>query len=255
QVKDINKATWDATTSREAFESYAVAGATAALTLGATNWVDTNLLSGAISSGSNTGIAARAVVSSASSSAVQSAINGDSFSEAFTDQLFNMVIAVAGSLAANKIGTDYKLGEIGKTKQLALHAILGCGMAEAGGNDCASGAVSGVAGELGAEILDNNFGGLSNAQIIELSGLIGGYSSIFTGNAVGLSDEEIADNIFSGQMIGKNAAENNAIAFRIDRDGAGGNGHMTGYFQDENGDWYQYDQYTKRFVIKILKDA
>ena len=59
-----------------------------------------------------------------------------------------------------------------------------------------------MTGELTAEKLDQNTN-LSDNAIKELSGLTGGASAIITGNAVGLSDQEIADNIFGGQRIGK----------------------------------------------------
>lgn len=35
------------------------------------------------------------------------------------------------------------------------------------------------------------------------------------------------------------------IAFAVDRQGAGGNGHTTLYFQDQKGNWYSYDQFAR----------
>ena len=219
---------------------------------------------------------AESAVSNVSSTAVESAVRGDSFSDALESQGSNILIGAAGNLGANAIGklahggevvtnpetglTEITTASISKPTQYFLHGALGCGMGLAGGGDCASGTVSGVVGEIAAEklygettfIQDPNSPsgvslkytrtGMSKDTAKELSGLIAGYSSIFTGNAVGLSDSEVAENIFSGQRIGKNAAENNALAFRIQPNAAGGNGHMTGYFQDESGNWYQYDQ-------------
>ena len=124
----------------------------------------------------------------------------------------------AGNLGAQKIGSEFKNGNISRAKQLTLHSALGCGTALAGGGDCATGAVSGVTGELAGEYFKDNLypdqttASLTEQQktvIKELGGLAGGLSAIFTGNAVGLSESEIADNIFSGQRIGKNAVENN----------------------------------------------
>ena len=122
--------------------------------------------------------------------------------------------AAHGSITKNVDGTlTYNPPSINGTQQLALHAALGCGMASAGGNDCASGAVSGMVGEFTAEKLDQNTT-LSDNTIKELAGLGGGLSAIVTGNAVGLDDQEIADNIFGGQRIGVNAGANNALYFR-----------------------------------------
>jgi len=78
-------------------------------------------------------------------------INGDSFGDALEDQLKNIVIGAASNMAAGAIGKSYKSGDINKATQLALHAGLGSAAGEAGGGDCASGAVSGVVGEMCAE--------------------------------------------------------------------------------------------------------
>lgn len=161
-------------------------------------------------------------ISTISSTAAQSAVNGDSFGEALKNQWKNVLIGAVGNIAANQIGNaahgsitknadgtlTYTPPSISGTEQLALHAVLGCGMAAAGGNDCASGAVSGVVGELTAEAIGDNTN-IRGRELTELAGLSGGVSAIFTGNAVGLDDQEIADNIFSGQRIATNAAQNN----------------------------------------------
>ena len=164
---------------------------------------------------------ADSAVSHVSSTAVQSSINGDSFSEALESQGSNILIGAVGNLGAQEIGSAFKSGNISRAKQLTLHSALGCGTALAGGGDCASGALSGVSGELAGEYVKDtlypgqtpsSLTGQQKTVIKELGGLAGGLSAIFTGNAVGLSDGEVADNIFSGQRIGKNAAENNALA-------------------------------------------
>ena len=241
QAKDIGKSTWDATTSKEAFESYAIAAGTAVLTAGLTQGLDSavqhsakavnsgnaSITQRAISTLSQNNIAsavAESAISNISSSAVQSAVNGDSFSEALENQVENTLIGAAGNLGAQKIGSEFKNGNISRAKQLTLHSALGCGTALAGGGDCATGAVSGVTGELAGEYFKDNLypdqttASLTEQQktiIKELGGLAGGLSAIFTGNAVGLSESEIADNIFSGQRIGKNAVENNLLTSLI----------------------------------------
>ena len=171
---------------------------------------------------------AESAISNTTSTAVHSSINGDSFSDAMQDQFQNILVGALGNLGAKEIGSaahgsvtqnqngtyTYNAPSIGKANQLALHVGLGCAMGLAGGNDCASGAVSGVVGEITAEYLGKNTN-LNNNQIKELSGLSGGLSAIFTSNAVGLEDQQVADNIFSGQRIGKNAAENNYLTGKI----------------------------------------
>jgi len=152
------------------------------------------------------------MISNMSSSITQSAINGDSLVDSLKNQVETIAIGAISNVAAQQIGGLYYGGQINKPTQLALHAALGCGAGTAGGRDCASGAVSGVTGELAAEFLDKNFNNLNDDQLAELSGLTSGFSAILTGGLTGQSNSEIAQNIYSGQRIGKNAAENNYLS-------------------------------------------
>jgi hypothetical protein len=219
-AKTIGKTTWDDTTSKDSIEQIAISAGTALLTYGATQGLNgTSLMAGnsanATLSQQITTALAESAISTTASTAVQSSVNGDSFSEALENQGQNVLIGAIGNLGAKQIGVSYKTGKIEKPTQLALHAGLGCAMGAAGGGDCASGAVSGVTGELaGMALYDSVYGSnptLTKDQAAQLAGAAGGLSAIFTGNAVGLSDEEVADNIFSGQRIGDNAARNNAL--------------------------------------------
>jgi hypothetical protein len=127
-----------------------------------------------------------------------------------------------------------------KTQQLTLHAGLGAGTSAITGNDPLSGAVSGVVGEvvgeklygksyldetgttatdpITGEVLRKGGMGIDAKTTSQIAGLAGGVSAIFTGNAVGLDDKEVADNIFSGQRIGKNAVENNLLYSEVVKD-------------------------------------
>jgi len=228
QVKTVSKDSYKATTSDEALKSYAIAGGTALLTMGlmqganvATNGtlMAGNATNATISQQITTALAESAI-NTVSSTAVQSVVTGDSFSDSLKRQGANIIIGAVGNLGAKQIGMAYHPADgsqgIGKPLQLALHAGLGCGMAAAGGNDCASGAVSGMVGEEIGSYAYNQLG-YNRQTAIQLGGLAGGASAIFTGNAVGLDDQEIADNIFSGQRIGDNAARNNATY--VDKNG------------------------------------
>ncbi len=216
-----------ATTNDKALKSYAIAGLSAGLTSGLTQGINlataTQTSPGIIAAGNTTNATlgqqittafAESTISTFTSSAAQSAVNGDSFSSSFKGQLRNVAIGAVGNLAAKGIGNSYHLGEIGKATQLTLHAGLGCGMAAAGGNDCASGAVAGIVGEEFGSYAYNNMN-LDRNTAIQLGGLAAGLSTIFTGNAVGLNDKEVADNIFAGQRIGGNAAANNAVMVKV----------------------------------------
>jgi hypothetical protein len=230
QAKGISKTTWDESTSRDAFESYIIAATTAALTAGATSGLDsaTNSAVAANNAGNATfsqrilvsladsniaSAIAESAISTTASTAAQSAINGESFGDSLENQAENILIGAVANVGAKAIGTNYKTSaQTGADKaiQLTSHAALGAGVSALTGNDALSGAVSAVVGEVAGEVTLNNFD-VSETAIKEIAGLAGGYSAIFTGNAIGLSDSEVSDNMFSGQRIGKNAAENNLL--------------------------------------------
>ena len=174
---------------------------------------------------------AESAISTVSSTAAQASVKGISFSDAIKEQGTNILVGAVANVGAKHIGVNYKTsGQTGVDKaiQLTSHAALGAGVSALTGNDALSGAVSGVIGEVVGEAsikhlnqnqADKQGGIITLAQIRqnkniakELSGVAGAYSSIFTGNLVGNSDSEIADNMWSGQRIGKNAAEHNALA-------------------------------------------
>ena len=259
QVKDISKDTWDATTSRAAFENYAIAAGTAFLTAGLMDVSGLNEVGNAANStanganaatttttstastttaattsgavaASNSGVymqvgkaLAESAISTVSSTAAQSAVNGESFSDTIKNQGTNILVGAISNVGAKHIGMNYKTSAqtgVDKAIQLTSHAALGAGVSALTGNDALSGAVSGVVGEVSAEYIknrlypDQDISSLTNQQkanIKELAGLAGGLSAIAVGSTTGLEDKEIADNIFSGSRIGKNAAENNAL--------------------------------------------
>ena len=140
-----------------------------------------------------------------SASAAQSTIKGDSFSEAFKNQLTNIIINAAGEIVANEIGTSYKTGEINKTTQLTAHAALGCAMAAAGSNNCAAGAASGVIGETFGELMYYNGNGLNKQNTIAVSQVIGALT------AAAIVGPDDGDSVFAGSQIGRNAVENNTL--------------------------------------------
>jgi len=109
---------------------------------------------------------------------------------------------------------------------------------------------------------------------IQLGGLAAGLSTIFTGNAVGLDDQEVADNIFAGQRIGSNAAANNALQVMAQKVPPSDKSHVTivhtpepeeqaryankeGYVQDkETGNWYRtWGAGPENFAISLLSEV
>lgn len=87
-----------------------------------------------------------------------------------------------------------------------LHAALGCVMASAGGNNCASGAAAGVIGEsIGSQLYDNG-NGLSRKNTIAASQISGALAAAM------VAGPDDGDSVFAGSQIGRNAAENNVIS-------------------------------------------
>ena len=101
---------------------------------------------------------------------------------------------------------------IGKSEQLLLHAGLGAITSSLTGNDAMSGAIAGVAGELTAELANEN--GADVATSIQLANLSGAISSVIYGGLTNQSDEEMANNAWEGSRIGGNAGANNALKFK-----------------------------------------
>ena len=161
-------------------------------------------------------------INTVASSASQSAINGNSFTDSLKAQGENILIYTLAKVGANEIGRAYHgttvidgngnvidktPPTIGKSEQLLLHAGLGAITSSLTGNDAMSGAIAGVAGELTAELANEN--GADVATSIQLANLAGAISSVIYGGLTNQSDEEMANNAWEGSRIATNAAQNN----------------------------------------------
>ena len=130
-------------------------------------------------------------INTVASSASQSAINGDSFIDSLKAQGENILIYSTAKVGANEIGRAYHgttvldgngnvidktPPTIGKSEQLLLHAGLGAITSSLTKNDAMSGAIAGVAGELTAELANEN--GADVATSIQLANLAGAISAM-----------------------------------------------------------------------------
>ena len=218
-VDDVAKTSVKETTSKDSLKNIATASVTAALTAGIAEVSGLNDAVRTANAAGNTATMAtqmkialaESAVSNTTSTLVQSAISNDSSSDMIKNLATNIAIGAFSNAAAKEIGAAAHTGDISKPEQLALHAGLGATTAALTGNDAWSGAVSGVVGEMTAEALGKNTN-LSDRSIKELAGVAGGLSSIITGEFSGQNDHEVAQNIWSGSRIGKNAAENNYLS-------------------------------------------
>ena len=131
------------------------------------------------------------------------------------------------------------------TAAIAAGAVTGgAGVAASGllGKDMLSGATSSIIGELTGDTLRNN--GVSKEAGSEIAGLTGGLSALVTGALTGLNESEISSNIFNGQRLGKNAAENNA--YRAKRK-LGEGGKLKDYKNNE-------DSFLNKHNIEVLHE-
>ncbi len=250
-LDDVGKTTLKDTTSDDALRNYAIAGITAGVTAGISEYTGIAEMSRAANATRTVDGARTAervlqnakvslyesAISNTTSTVVQSAVNGESPSDTLSNLALNIAVGAVANAAAKEIGnaahgsvaTDadgnilrnsdgsivYNAPRISTAEQLTLHAALGCASGAAQGGDCASGAAAGVVGEItGASMRSSVENGSINKQTaIQLAGLSGAAASLFVSAASGASDEQTANNIFTGQRVGGNAAENNAILF------------------------------------------
>ncbi len=250
-LDDVGKTTLKDTTSDDALRNYAIAGITAGVTAGISEYSGIAEMSRAANT-ANTVDGARtaeqvlqnakvslyeSAISNTTSTVVQSAVNGESPSDTLSNLALNIAVGAVANAAAKEIGnaahgsvaTDadgnilrnadgsivYNAPRINTAEQLTLHAALGCASGAAQGGNCASGAASGVMGEITGSNLRSSVedGSMSKQTAVQLAGLSGAAASLFVSAATGQSDEQTANNIFVGQRVGSNAAENNAILF------------------------------------------
>ncbi|MFT6332591.1 MAG: filamentous hemagglutinin, partial [Lentimonas sp.] len=244
-LDDIGKTTFKETLSEDSLKNVAISMAAAGITAGITaggNYAAHGSVASPAATISTTFTSQlstafkNAAINSVASSAAQSVVNGESFSDSLKDSAKNIILSVVGQMAANQIGslahpdpndpntlvnplTGKTVPKINTIEQLALHGALGCGLGMAGGGGCASGAMSGIVGEMvGSSLRDNvQSGSMQRSTAIQISGLAGAAASLATGVGMGQDDADIANDIFAGQRIGSNAAENNALM--VDRSG------------------------------------
>ena len=224
---DVGKTTLKDTTSKDAMRNYAVAAVAAGLTSFASEALKVQQMSNVANATKAVNEASKiqqtfqnlklsltqSAISNTSSTIAKSAINGDSFSDSLGNLALNIAIGAVGNAAAKEIGNAAHSGVISTSEQLTLHAALGCGMGAAQGGNCAAGAVAGVVGEMAGAGLRSSVenGSISKQAAVQLAGLSGSAAALLTSAAIGQSDAQTADNIFAGQIIGSNAAENNGL--------------------------------------------
>jgi filamentous hemagglutinin len=179
------------------------------------------------------------LVTSAGRSLVTTAINGESLTDNFLYQLRSAAVDTIGAQAASAMGKEYTSyksdGNLSSSEYLghkALHAALGCAMAEASASQCYRGAAEAAAGAIFVEqFMDVNQKAIELNQLvssgsldsraamaamlkwqqqgISLSQLAGGLFAVALG-------AETADQVNTGASIVGNVAKNNYVESALD---------------------------------------
>ena len=152
------------------------------------------------------------------SSAIESGIRGDSFSDSISTSLESALVNSVSQVAATRIGNLYHGdgtvknpgGKINKATQLGLHAAVGCAAGSVSGN-CGAGAAGAVAGEVMAERylsqnLDKNMSPDDIDNVVDnamrLAELSGAYAAALAGGD--------GEGVYSGSRLGKTSASYNS---------------------------------------------
>jgi filamentous hemagglutinin len=85
------------------------------------------------------------------SATVSSAMEGTEFGQALTANLKNAAIDTVQGVVANQIGNLYSAEQLNYVTHKLAHATLGCAVGAAANDDCGSGALGAVTGEMTAE--------------------------------------------------------------------------------------------------------
>ena len=142
------------------------------------------------------------------SASVSAAIEGGNIGEALQTQLKNAAITTISGAVANKIGDLYSADELNYLTHKIAHAALGCVAGAAANDDCESGALGAVAGEVAAEawFKGNLEAAIKSGQLDELKR--NGVNAAELASAIAATLAQKDANL--AVMTARTAAENNA---------------------------------------------
>ncbi|WP_281649229.1 DUF637 domain-containing protein, partial [Parendozoicomonas sp. Alg238-R29] len=141
---------------------------------------------------------------SAVNASIDTAVNGGSLGDNLVDSLQQVIVQQAAASAANAIGG---VTDSGSLENIAAHAALGCVAAEAGGDDCGSGALGGAVSARVAPIAAEWIGSKEQVRKVTfIAEFAAGLSALVTGKdvsaATGAARNEVLNNYgaFSGWL-------------------------------------------------------
>ncbi len=168
------------------------------------------------------------------STGINSAMYGTNFTDALQNNLQNAGVDTLSTFAANSIGASYKTdGGLLNDHYLlhkVAHAALGCVSASAKGQDCGSGALGGVSGEVFAQIIGGSTDGSQltpeqQGKVVFLTRLATAGAVIVTSSdmntALATSQNAMLNNTFylhNGKVVARDKQDNDKIIGLGDKD-------------------------------------
>lgn len=108
------------------------------------------------------------LINNTAGTVVNHAINGGDLQQQLEQSIRSAFIDTGSAQSANQIGDLYQNGKLNDYTHQLAHAIAGCAAGAATSNDCGSGALGAVVGEMSAELYG---GSRTNATNLNLNGL------------------------------------------------------------------------------------
>lgn len=154
------------------------------------------------------------LINAAASATVNNAINGGDFGQQLEQSLGNAFIDTAAAQGANKIGDLKVNGDLNEFTHKLAHAIAGCAAGAAKSNECSSGALGAVVGEMAAEMYG---GSRTNANNLDVNGLqteTVNFARLMAAVAAATTGKDV--NVAAA--AGGNATENNYLSHQENSD-------------------------------------
>jgi len=150
------------------------------------------------------------LINNTASAVVNHAINGGDLQQQLEQSIRSAFIDTGSAKTANQIGDLYQNGTLNDYTHQLAHAIAGCAAGAATSNDCSSGALGAMVGEMSAELYGGNRTSATNLNLNGLQTDTVNFAKMMSGIAVAITGGD-ANAINLAASAGGNAAENNYL--------------------------------------------
>lgn len=158
------------------------------------------------------------VINNTASTIVNHAMYGGDLQQQLEQSLKNALIDTGAAKAANWIGDKKQDKTFNNVTHKLAHALAGCALGAAKANDCSSGALGAVVGEITAELYSpDSTAGMTQEQIAEMKTNTINFSKLMAGVAAALTGGDAAAINLASATAG-NAVENNRMLHLVEID-------------------------------------